>query len=118
MLRALIVSRRGFIEIGQVSDDVNQCMNRGDRELDYTVEITADPDALDAQGFIIDRHHIHAYFQRKYGSFVPVLPSCEVMASEACVQLAKIVGEQRCKKVVASVGGVLAVWERPPQVQS
>jgi len=53
MLRALIVSRRGLIEIGQVRDDVNQCMNRGDRELDYTVEITADPDALDVQGFII-----------------------------------------------------------------
>lgn len=115
MLKELVVSRRGLIEIGVVRDDQNQCMNRGDREVDYSVEIVADPNALDAQGFIIDRHRIHSYFARKYGGFVPVLPSCEVMASEACTELAKIVGESRCRKVIAQVGGVVAVWERPQQ---
>jgi len=114
MLQTLAISRRGLIEIGHVRDDRNQCMNRGDRELDYSAEVLTDPDALDGQGFIIDRHRIHEYFQRKYGRDVAVLPSCEVMARDGCLDLAALVGE-KCQKVVCIVGGAVAIWRRPPK---
>lgn len=112
MLRSLAISRRGVMEIGDVLDDRNQCMNRGDREIDYQVEIEVEPDSLDGQGFIIDRHKIHAYFQRKYGGRVDYLPSCEVMAKTACEELAALIGP-KCQKIIANVGGAGALWQRP-----
>lgn len=112
MLKSLAIARRGIIEIGNVLNDANQCMNRGDREIDYQVDIEADPDVLDAQGFIMDRHKIHAYFQKKYGIFVKDLPSCEVIAKTACEDLARMIGP-KCRRVIANVGGAGALWERP-----
>lgn len=110
MLKLIAVTKNGIMEIGNVAEDENQCMNRGDRELDYHVQIEAAPDALNGQGFLIDRHDIGEYFHRKYGRYVPVLPSCEVMAKEAAEDLARMCGG-RATKVVVDIGGIVAVWE-------
>ena len=86
-------------------------MNQGERELNYRVEIQCSPDKLNSQGFILDRHEIPAYFERKWGGKVDVLPSCEEMARLAAEELAKLTGEGAVR-VLADVGGALAVWEK------
>ena len=117
MLKKLAISKSGYIEVGLVRDDRNQCLERGVRELDYHVEIQGDPAKLDAQGFIYDRHKIPDYFDQKYRRRVDVLPSCEEMSRQAAEDLAALVGPVALR-IVCSVGGAVAVWERDSDLTS
>lgn len=114
MLKSLSLTKSGYIGIGRVYEDRNQCMEQGVRELDYHIEIQAEPEKLNEQGFILDRHRIPEYFDKKYGVVVLELPSCEVIAKETAEDLAEMVGPS-CTKVTAIVGGMRAVWERDTQ---
>lgn len=110
MLQKLAISKSGYIEVGSVREDKNQCMERGVRELDYHVEIQCAPEKLTSQGFILDRHKVGEYFDTKYRR-VDVLPSCEEMAKQAAEELAALTGDGAVR-VLASVGGATAVWVR------
>lgn len=109
MFKTLAVSRRGVMAIGLVRDDSTQCMNRGDREIDYQVEVQCDPELLTPEGFVIERSKISRYFDSKWGGIVAKLPSCEVMAKTAAVELAALVGPG-AREVLVNIGGVVAVW--------
>lgn len=99
------------MEIGEVGDDHNQCIDRGEREIDYRVDIVGDPAHLTPQGFVIDRNEVPAYFHRKYGVYIDVLPSCERMALDAAKDIAALCGEAALE-VRAWVGGAYSVWRK------
>lgn len=109
MFKELLISRRGLLVVGLVRDDSTQCMNRGDREIDYQVEVKCDPDLLTPEGFVIERSQIGRYFDKKWGGIVAKLPSCEVMAKTAAEDLAGLIGPG-AREVFVNIGGVVAVW--------
>ncbi len=106
-----ISTRQRAFEVGNVRDDRNQCLDRGERIIDYNVTISGDPKHLTPEGFVLNRNEIPQYFHRKWGGTVDVLPSCEEMAMLAAKDLAELCGEAALR-VTVNVGGATAVWEK------
>jgi len=103
---------RAFQIRGPVDNDSNQCLQRGERIIDYEVVVHGDSEHLSPEGFILDRNAIPAYFHETYARGVDVLPSCEAMASRAAAEIAKLT-QGRAHRVQATVGGATAIWSRP-----
>lgn len=102
---------RAFRIYGDVKDDTNQCLQRGEREMDYEVIVYGDTDNLTPEGFLLDRNAIPDYFRVTYSGVVAILPSCEVMASQAAKAVAALC-EGRAHRVQANVGGATAIWTK------
>ena len=109
MIQSLKLAAMGDIWVHAVrGSDANQCMDRGVRDFPYRVQIEGDPNALNGQGFILDRHEVYKYFREKY-TIVQDLPSCEEMAIQACKDLA-VLAKGHAKVIRVDIGGATAEW--------
>jgi len=104
MIEKLLLTRAGWIQIGPVfGDDRNQCGSVGERRIRYHVAIVGNPSNLNPKGFVLDNNEVQRYFDEKYSKVEGDLPSCELMAMEACEDLASRSG---CPvRVEVTVGG-------------
>lgn len=79
------IFREGVFDFQGATDLSNRCGITG-QGLRYRYQVRLFADSLDGRGFILDNRAINAYWLFKYSTPEPkVLPSCEAMAEQACV---------------------------------
>ncbi len=99
----ITLRRTGIFTVADECDDSNQCgMKRGQRKLDYEVEIITHSGALDDRGFVMENGDIQRYFDKTYGN-IRKFDSCEWIAVRAVLDLREIAGPDRCMNVKVSI---------------
>lgn len=88
----LTLTRRGSFTVkveGGADADATQCGLRGTRKFFFRVEVQCPETALDSRGFMVDQFDILKLMRTRYGK-VATLPSCEMLALDACKAIHKM----------------------------
>jgi hypothetical protein len=99
----ITLRRTGIFTVADECEDSAQCGRvRGQRKLDYEVEIVSHSGALDDRGFVMENGDIQRYFDATYGN-IRKFDSCELIATRAVLDLRGLAGLDRCMNVKVSI---------------